>query len=63
MKLFQKPETAATYALDNRKDPNKLRVLVEGGRTESADGVVLDAFLCDVDLIFSAALQGWWDGR
>lgn len=35
--LFQKPETAATHALDFNRDPQKLKVLVEDGRTEPAE--------------------------
>ena len=35
--LFQKTETAATHALDFNRDPKKLKVLVEGGRTEPAE--------------------------
>lgn len=35
MRLFQKPETAATFALDNDMDPKKLLVL-EGGQTKPA---------------------------
>jgi len=34
LKLFQKPETAATYAIDFDKEPRKLKVLVSGGKLE-----------------------------
>lgn len=36
MRLFQKVETAATYAIDFDKNPNKLLVLVEG-QTQPAE--------------------------
>lgn len=50
--LFQKIERAAEYALDNNKDPNKLKILVEGGKLRDAEKWEIRellAFMRDLD--------------